>query len=486
MTRSALSTSGLFSVKLAFRLALSLALCTSPAAMAVATDSDRAGSSTHRPGPSFSAAERQAFMQPVEGLPFEQRMSFVLGRAIFEKLWVSSPSSTTASDGLGPLYNARSCFQCHINNGRGLPPDEQGSSNRNGLMIRLGIPGEGHTGPLGVTPEPTYGTQLQTFAVAGLPAEAQPQVEYRTHQVTLNGGEHVELRRPLYRLSRPGYGDFHPQTQLSPRLAPAMIGLGLLELIPEADILAREDTEDRDGNGISGRANRVFHPDHEQLQLGRFGWKAGQPSLRLQNANALNTDIGISNPDYPQPSGDCTAAQPGCLNAPHGNTEAQDNLEASAEMMDVLLFYTRHLAVPPRRHPEAPDVQAGEQLFTQTGCSQCHTPSQRTGQAPDRPALSGKIIWPYTDLLLHDMGEGLADQRPEFDASGREWRTPPLWGLGRHHAVSGERALLHDGRARTLTEAILWHGGEAESARERFRQLTPQQRKQLISFLESL
>lgn len=473
MTRCALGLTG--------RLSLWLALCTSQAAMAVAAEPNRA-----MPGSSFSAADRQAFMHPVDGIPFAQRMNFVLGKAIFEKLWVSSPSSTTASDGLGPLYNARSCFRCHINNGRGIPPDEQGSHNRNGLLIRLGIPGSGHLEPRGVTPDPVYGAQLQTFAVKGMPAEAGIRLTYRTHLVELQGAEPVELQQPVYQLTDPGYGSFHPQLQMSPRLAPAMTGLGLLELIPEADILALEDPDDRNGDGISGRANRVFHPDHEQPQLGRFGWKAGEPDLQRQNANALNTDIGISNPDYPRPGGDCTAAQEACLKAPNGNTEAQDGLEASVQMMEMLLFYTRHLAVPPRRNSTDPEVQAGERVFAELGCSLCHTPSHKTGQADDRPALSGKVIWPYTDLLLHDMGTALADGRPEFAASGREWRTPPLWGLGRHQAVSGERALLHDGRARTLTEAILWHGGEAENARERFRQLTPQQRKQLISFLESL
>lgn len=432
------------------------------------------------------AAAEAAFRQPVEGLPFEQRMPFVLGRAIFDKIWVSAPSSTTASDGLGPLYNARSCQQCHLRNGRGLPPDGQGSRNRNGLLLRLGIPGNGHTGALGVTPEPTYGTQLQTFAVAGLPAEARVEVHYRYQRVELAGGESVELRTPVYRLQEPGYGAFHPQLQVSPRLAPAMIGLGLLELIPEADLLAAEDPDDRDGDGISGRANRVFHPDHARPQLGRFGWKAGHSDLRLQNASALNLDLGIANPDYPHAAGDCTAAQPACLQAPDGNTTAQDGLEASAEMMAVLHFYTRHLAVPPRRHTDDPEVQAGERLFSAIGCSQCHTPTQRTSQAADRPALSGRLIHPYTDLLLHDMGAGLADGRPEYAASGREWRTPPLWGLGLHQAVSGERALLHDGRARTLQEAILWHGGEAEAARERFRRLDQPQRKQLLLFLESL
>ncbi|WP_417534685.1 di-heme oxidoredictase family protein [Marinobacterium stanieri] len=467
-------------------LSLWLALCTSQAAMAVAAEPSRALPDEGKPGSSFSAAERKAFMQPMAQIGFDTRMDFVLGRAIFEKIWVPSPSSTTASDGLGPLYNARSCLQCHINNGRGLPPDEQGSANRNGLLIRLGIPGDGHNSPLGVTPEPTYGTQLQTFAATGLPAEARINVRYRTRLVELNGGEQVELRQPEYRLSQPGYGNFHPDLQLSPRLAPAMIGLGLLEQIPEADILAQEDPDDRDGDGISGRANRVFHPEYEQPQLGRFGWKAGAPTLQLQNASALNTDLGISNPDYPMAAGDCTARQPGCLKAPHGNTELQGGFEASAQMMDVLLFYTRHLAVPARRNRDQPDVKAGEQLFTAIGCASCHTPIQRTGNNPALPALSERRLEPYTDLLLHDMGEALADQRPEFGANGHEWRTPPLWGLGLHQAITGERALLHDGRARTLAEAILWHGGEAESARERFRQLSPHARKQLILFLESL
>ncbi|MBV0933759.1 di-heme oxidoreductase family protein [Marinobacterium weihaiense] len=444
-------------------------------------DTDRAS-----PGPSVSAAERKAFMRAEPDMPFEQRMTFVLGRAIFEKLWVSSPSSTTASDGLGPLYNARACSRCHINNGRGLPPDEQGSANRNGILVRLGIPGKGHQTPLGVTPEPTYGTQLQTFAVPGLKAEGSIRLEYTYRLVELAGGESVELRQPIYTITDPGYGPLHPQTRLSPRLAPAMIGLGLLELIPAADILAREDPDDADDDGISGRANRVFHPDHDRPQLGRFGWKAGQPDLRLQNAGALNTDIGISNPDYPAPAGDCTVAQLDCRQAPNGNTEAQGGHEASAEMMAVLLFYTQHLAVPPQRRAEHPEVQAGAQLFTELGCSRCHTPTQQTGQAPDRPALSNRTIHPYTDLLLHDMGAALADHRPEFAANGREWRTPPLWGLGLHRTVSGERALLHDGRARTLAEAILWHGGEAADSREYFRQLPSQQRDQLIAFLESL
>lgn len=462
-------------------LSIWLALCTSQAAMADAASSNRAV-----PGSPFSAAQRQVFMQPVEGIPFNQRMDFVLGRAIFEKIWVSAPSSTTASDGLGPLYNARSCLQCHINNGRGLPPDDKGTTNRNGLLMRLGIPGDGHLGPQGVTPDPVYGTQLQTFAVTGLPAEGQFALTYTTKQVELSGGERVELRKPIYSLREPGYGEAHPELQLSPRLAPAMIGLGLLERIPERAILALADPDDRDGDGISGRANRVYHGNTSSPLLGRFGWKAGNADLKRQNASALNTDIGISNPDYPLPGGDCTAAQTACLQAPNGNTEAQDGLEASREMMDVLLFYTQHLAVPPRRNRDHPSVQAGEALFHSTGCARCHQPSFQTGTDPSRPALSNRRIAPYTDLLLHDMGPELADGRPEFAANGQEWRTPPLWGLGLHRAVSGERALLHDGRARTPTEAILWHGGEAESARERFRQLSPIQRKQLIMFLESL
>jgi CxxC motif-containing protein (DUF1111 family) len=313
MTRVAHTPAGWLCLKPAFWPVLLLALCSHQVAAAVAADA------------AFSAAERKAFMQPAADLPFEQRMTFVLGRAIFEKIWVSSPSSTTASDGLGPLYNARSCLQCHINNGRGLPPDEQGSANRNGILIQLGIPGNGHTGRQGVTPDPVYGRQLQTFAVTGLPAEARLKLTYSYESVPLNGGETVELRKPVYQPDNPGYGDFHPQLQLSPRLAPAMIGLGLLELIPEADILAREDPDDLNADGISGRANRVYHPlwlegrasrsaaaEHQRTEYRHRHWQPGLPGCR-RRLHCGPTDL----PERP-PWQHAGTGQPGSLGGDDG------------------------------------------------------------------------------------------------------------------------------------------------------------------------
>jgi len=283
-----------------------------------------------------------------------------------------------------------------------------------------------------------------------------------------------------------GYGPMDPEVMLSPRVAPPMIGLGLLEAIDEAEILAGADPDDANGDGISGRANQVWSAEHEQVMLGRFGWKAGQASLAEQSAGAFAGDVGISNPLAPSPWGDCTAAQDDCRNAPHGNSGQYDDLEAPAEVMDLILFYARNLAVPERRKVEDPTVLRGKELFYASGCTRCHKPKFATRRDFEVPALAGQLIWPYTDLLLHDMGEGLADHRPEGEASGREWRTPPLWGIGLTEAVNGHTFFLHDGRARSFTEAILWHGGEAEAARDAFATLPREDREALLAFLNSL
>lgn len=435
-----------------------------------------------------------AFSHSSANLSFEKRLDFALGNGMFKKIWVSSPSSTTASDGLGPLYNARSCQRCHLKDGRGHPPEgNYPQDTAVSMFLRLSIPPQTEAqrqalaeGRQGVIPEPTYGTQLQDFAIQGLPAEGRMQIEYREIPVQLSDGETASLRQPSYSVTDLGFGPLHPQTLLSPRVAPPMIGLGLLEAIDEADILAQQDPDDRDGDGISGRANRVWDRQRQALALGRFGWKAGNPTLNQQNSSAFNGDIGISNPDSPAPSGDCTVNQPRCLQAPHGNTERHDNLEISRQMTDLVLFYSRNLALPPRRDVDDPQVLAGKQLFYETGCIRCHTPKYVTGNHPELPEQSNQLIWPYTDLLLHDMGEGLADHRPEFRANGREWRTPPLWGIGLTETVNGHSYFLHDGRARNLLEAILWHGGEAEPMKQAVIDMPKQDRANLIRFLESL
>ena len=446
------------------------------------------------------SVSKHIFSLPQANLTQEERLSFVLGKSLFEKIWVSSPSSTTASDGLGPLYNARSCQSCHIRNGRGRPtsthkPGKMAAS----MMIRLSIPAqtEQHkadlaAGLIGVVPEPTYGTQLQDFSVQGLLGEGKATIRYDEIPVTLSTGASssteqsvISLRAPKYAIEQLNYGPLPRDIQMSPRIAPQMIGLGLLAAISEADILAKEDPNDIDGDGISGQANRVWNVQQQQTSLGRFGWKAGNPTLLQQNNAALHSDIGISSPMFPLGAGECTAQQADCQSFPNGNSPHLDNAEASAQMVALIEFYTRNLAVPTRRDSHTPAVLNGQKTFEQIGCQSCHTPRYETpSNAP--AAQANQIIWPYTDLLLHDMGEGLADHRPEFQASGREWRTPPLWGVGLTKAVSQHTQFLHDGRARNLYEAILWHGGEAQTSKVSFMQLPPQDRNNLITFLESL
>lgn len=436
---------------------------------------------------------RSPFSHPAANLTLERRMDFVLGEAVFEKIWVPSPSSTTASDGLGPLHNARSCSQCHINDGRGHPLN--GENDRLASLLRLSVPANtperSHEAEKnGLAGDPVYGSQLQPFAVAGLPPEGQVDLSYETHLVTLADGTQIELRKPAVRVLNPGYGEFDAEVRHSFRIAPPMIGLGLLEQIPTVRLESLADPEDSNGDGISGRINQVYDRSSQAMRIGRFGWKAGQPTLAQQNASALNSDIGIGNPIYTSASGNCTERQPACINQLHGNTEQQGGFEASEEMVRVLRFYTAMLAVPAARNQSEPEVIKGRQLFADIGCAGCHTPSHRTSNSStgntEFPELAGQTIFPYTDLLLHDMGPGLADEHSEFSASGPEWRTPPLWGLGLTQAVGGATYFLHDGRARTLSEAILWHGGEAERAKSLFSQLDNTDRNRLIRFLESL
>jgi CxxC motif-containing protein (DUF1111 family) len=340
------------------------------------------------------------------------------------------------------------------------------------------VPGEG---PL----EPTYGGQLQTFAVQGLAAEGQVAIDYSPVPVRLADGKAVSLRTPVYRITDLGYGPMHPDVRTSPRVAPAMIGMGLLELIPQADILAKADPDDRDGDGIRGIAQTGWSRVQDREMLGRFGWKAGTPTIADQTAVAFANDMGLSTPPLRISAGDCMPMQRECLAAPNGNDEAE-GVEVTQKMFDLVVFYARNLAVPGRVDAQKPKVLEGKRLFADLGCAACHTPSHVTADDPAQPHLSGQTIWPYTDLLLHDMGEGLADGRPEGRASGRHWRTAPLWGIGLTKTVSGHSLLLHDGRARDLLEAVLWHGGEAQAARDRVVGLDAARRAALIAFLESL
>ena len=464
---------------------------------ASAIDFSRAEPGEHLPGgtaTSLKRINRDAFSHASANMPFERELDFKVGNGFFKRLWVTAPASTKAADGLGPLYNARACQRCHLKDGRGHPPEANWpEDNAVSMFLRLSIPPQNEqdrqalaSGRVSVIAEPTYGTQLQDFAIPGHAAEGRMHIEYREIPITLEDGTEYSLRSPRYSVTDLGYGPLHAQTLLSPRVAPQMIGLGLLEMVPQQAILANADPEDANKDGISGKPNRVWSAAEQRPMLGRFGWKAGAPTIDEQNQGAFAGDMGISVPLHPAGYGECTARQSDCRKAPDGNSPEYANLEADQDVTDLVLFYARHLAVPARRHADDPHVLRGKKLFHDTGCAACHTPSFVTGRSEDRPELSGQLIWPYTDLLLHDMGEGLADHRPEVAADGREWRTAPLWGIGLTETVSGHTYFLHDGRARNLTEAILWHGGEAQASRDRFAALQRQQREDLLAFVNSL
>lgn len=433
-----------------------------------------------------------AFSQPAANLSFQQELDFRVGNGLFRRVWVSAPSSTLASDGLGPLYNARSCQRCHLRDGRGHPPGGPEDSVVS-MVLRISIPDQDAgeiaqyiAGTHATAPDPVYGRQLQDFSLPGHAPEYRLQVAYEDIEVPLVGDEPAFLRAPSYTAAEPGYGPLHPDAMLSPRVAPQMIGMGLLEAIPSEDILAWADPEDRDGDGISGNPQIVWSAAYDRPMLGRFGHKAGNPTLLDQTAAAFAGDIGISSPIHPAGWGDCTDLQPACMSAQHGGDMEQEGFEIDRAGLDLVTFYSRTLGVPARRNIDDPQVLRGREVFYRTGCTACHRPNFVTHRlSGDNPA-SFQLIWPYTDLLLHDMGPGLADNRPEGRANGQEWRTAPLWGIGLTETVSGQSGFLHDGRARTLLEAVLWHGGEAAPARDSVVALPPTDRADLIRFLESL
>jgi CxxC motif-containing protein (DUF1111 family) len=417
---------------------------------------------------------RFAFSNRARNLDDAVAGTFFVGNSFFKQNWVQAPASTEARDGLGPTFNARSCSTCHEFDGRGQPPAP--GETMASMLLRLSVPGAAPDGsPLG---EPHYGGQLQPFGIDDVPGEATPTVSYTDVPGKYDDGTKYTLRRPSYAMNDPQYGAFADDVMISPRVAPQMIGLGLLAAIPEADLLAHADPDDEDGDGISGRPNHPFDPIAQAPGLGRFGWKANQVGLMQQVTGAMLGDMGITTSVHP--SDDCPPMQSACATAMSGGSP-----EARSDIVDAMVFYSSVLAPPGRRDVDDPDVLAGRELFGAIGCADCHVPSWVTDDAID-PALSKQTIWPYTDLLLHDLGDELADGRPDFDADGREWRTPPLWGIGLIPTVSDHDTLLHDGRARGIAEAILWHGGEAEPARDGFRGLSTDERDQLVAFVGSL
>ena len=412
-----------------------------------------------------------AFSHPLENISIEEKRSFFVGKSFFRDVWVKAPSSTAGRDGLGPSFNANSCIACHTRDGRGLG---LGQNNVDfSLLFRLSVKKFDDSW----APHPAYGGQLNPFGIEDGIAEANAQVSFENVNGFFNDNQSYQLRKPIYSFINLNFGEISSETNISARVAPQVIGLGLLEAISETDLLKLEDPNDSNQDGISGIAKRVTDLESNTLKIGRFGWKAEQPTLQQQNAAAFLGDIGITSRLFPNTN--CTSVQTLCLQMPHG-----EEPELANQLLNRVTTYVQLLSVPKRRDFSDQQVITGEKIFKQINCTACHQPVYRTAATAAFNILSNQNIFPYTDLLLHDMGEELSDQGQKPDR--REWRTPPLWGLGLITTVNGHSNLLHDGRARTVEEAILWHGGEGSQSRDNYKSLSFIERQNLLKFLNSL
>ncbi len=416
-------------------------------------------------------ATSNAFSTPAPNLDAAGLERHMTGDAAFEAAFVAAPAPVQG--GLGPVFNNNSCVACHPRDGRGKPPE--GPEDAASMFLRVSIPGINPDGTGSPTPVPGFGTQLFDRALFGVSPMGTMDVSYTESVETFADGEPYYLMVPNYAIASP-YTELPADVHMSPRVAPPVFGRGLLEAIEDATLLQLADESDADGDGISGRPNYVWDYAVGAVRVGRFGLKASNPSLRQQVAGAYRGDIGVTNPYFNVESSFGTDLWDG----------AHDEPEIDEETLAVATFYVQTLAVPARRNVDHPRVRRGEQLFADAKCTACHVPSMTTGDLPGIPEVSNQTIFAYTDLLLHDMGEGLADGRDDFAADGREWRTPPLWGIGLTFTVNGHTFFLHDGRARSLMEAVMWHGGEAGASREFVRNLPAHDRRALIAFLESL
>ncbi|PSB00765.1 di-heme oxidoredictase family protein [Merismopedia glauca] len=422
------------------------------------------------------------YSQPAPNLSPSQLDLHTEGDRAFEATFVTRPADI--NPGLGPVFNNASCVACHTGDGRGMPVEGQ-------LLVRVSLPAnapvnqqqpvsaggkntrqqtifashpEASVSLGNAPPVPGLGTQIQDHAVYGYAPEANVKIDWQESQGKYGDGTQYSLRSPNISIALPD-GEPLPQNVLtSPRIPPSVFGKGLLEAIPDQTILALADAEDRDRNGISGRPNLVWDGEKKKLVLGRFGHKANTANLLQQAAAAYVNDMGVTNPLFPEANGS-TDIDPATLKA--------------------ATFYTQTLAVPARTLADNPEVKRGHKLFIQANCNGCHIQELKTGNHEIK-ALANQTIYPYTDMLLHDLGTGLADGRPDFAATGNEWRTAPLWGLGLTQTVLPYSGYLHDGRARTIEEAILWHSGEADPAKEKFRQMQSGERQALVKFLNSL
>ncbi len=428
--------------------------------------------------------DRQAFSEPTSVLTTRQRQTFMVGRSVFNRQW-ATVNSLNGDWGLGPTFIADRCSACHVGSGRGKPPqaaDEQLLS----MLVRVSIPGaDAHGGP---NPHPHYGDQLQNRSIDGrsvdvaysgapVPNEADLFLDWEESTVAFVDGETVSLRKPKLRIENLKFGELGDAAMFSLRNAQPLVGLGFLDAVPEATLLsiaAQQRALD-----FNGRPNRVWDATARRMAIGRYGWKANVPGLKQQIAAAAIGDMGVNSHLFPEQN--CPPVQTLCAKQLPGNFP-----ELIDHEIEAVELWLQGLAVPARREVSDLAVRKGAELFAKAQCAICHVPDLKTGHSPNLPQLSNQVFHAYTDLLLHDMGDDLADGRPDFAAGPRDWRTPALWGLGLSQIVSGSTALLHDGRARDVTEAILWHGGEAQPSRESFRAMTGPERDALVKFVESI
>ena len=463
----------------------------------------------------ISITSSESYSKPSSNITASRKGSFFIGNAFFRQPWVIAPASTDSRDGLGALFNVAACQSCHVKDGRGHAPMTS-DDDADSLLIRLAMPPttdkqrqQLKDSLIEKVAHPMYGGQLQDRGIQGVPAEARIAVQWTDKPVTFADGHIETLRAPTFNLTSPGYGAFDEELMVSPRVALPMIGLGLLDQIPDADIKKQaisinknninKNSAKNDSSDISGKFNLVMDPQTGKVALGRFGWKAGQTKLITQNQSAFNEDMGLTSNIRPHES--CMPTQTACIKATTGADEQGNGkpaVEVSDEVAKFVEFYTRNLAVPNRRNADDKLVLAGKKRFYDMGCQSCHTPRYQLPKTDDdHVEQHGQVIYPYTDLLLHDMGNDLADRtiagklppknlQVEFLANSYEWRTPALWGIGLAQTVDPQATFLHDGRARTLMEAVLWHGGEAKKQQQKVLMLDKQGRTELNAFLQSL
>lgn len=426
---------------------------------------------------------KEVFMKQIEGLNDVEQDQFILGKSFFTIPWIEAPSATTARDGLGPMFNANTCVHCHPNNALGSVYNRNNQISRN-YLSRLSIPSSGsieHQRMLkynGFVEDPIYGAQISINAVQGVSYEAKQIIKYRHINISYADNETVVLKKPLLgienQLSDLQYGKMNQNVSITNRLAPALIGLGLIEQISDKQILKNEDIFDTNNDGISGKANIVYSIKNKDFRVGRYTRKGSAPSVIHQTAAAASNDMSLTNDFFPNEN--CTSFQVECLKAAKAeDVHGKKTFDLPIQRLEAIAFYLSNLKIPKSIISE----KEGEILFEIIGCVKCHIPSFTTDK--------GYKIKPFTDFLLHDMGEGLSDGRVEFKATAQEWKTAPLWGIGKYiQATNKKPELLHDGRAKTIEEAILWHGGESETIKNNFMKLSKIQRESIIKYIKEL